>query len=93
MTGGIQADGHKRPAILRLLRLFVAAGTCLPCRCLATAGDTHEDTDSFRSLGQGKVGWQKGSRLLASLPLICGHIKKNKLALVKPAAAIFRAQV
>jgi hypothetical protein len=30
-----------RPAILLLLRVFVATGTCLPSRCLATIGRIH----------------------------------------------------
>jgi hypothetical protein len=30
-----------RPAILLLLHIFVAAGTCLPSRCLATIGGIH----------------------------------------------------
>jgi hypothetical protein len=29
---------HTRPTIHLLLRAFVAAGTCLPCRCLVTKG-------------------------------------------------------
>jgi hypothetical protein len=32
-----------RPIILLLLLVFVAAGTCLPCRCLATIRGIHTD--------------------------------------------------
>jgi hypothetical protein len=36
-----QTYRHMRPAILRLLRVFFAAGTCLPSRCLAKKGRMH----------------------------------------------------
>jgi hypothetical protein len=56
-----QTHRHARPASLLLLRVFVAAGTCLSSRCLATIGrihftkalpindrrDTHTDTDCW----------------------------------------------
>jgi hypothetical protein len=36
-----QTHRHTRPTILLLLRVFVAAGTCLPCRCLKTKRRIH----------------------------------------------------
>jgi hypothetical protein len=35
-----------RQTIILLFRVFVAAGTFLQTRCLATMEDTHEDTES-----------------------------------------------
>jgi hypothetical protein len=36
---------HTHPTILLFLRVLVAAGTCLPGRCLATLSGIHTQTD------------------------------------------------
>jgi hypothetical protein len=40
---------HTRPTILLLLRVFFAAVTCLPSRCLATKGGIHFTEPLLRS--------------------------------------------